>query len=500
VRQGLTWEGLKYAFTSTFGFYQPLTWLSLMLDQSLGGGRASVFHATNIGIHIFNSFLVYCLSKAIVRRSISALCVACLFCVHPLSVESCVWIAERKGLLAASFGILGLIIHIQASDNRRFCLATTFYIFSFLCKPSAILLPFWGMLARSLVTTQGTPARDPSGLWFWMLSGLVGIFSIVAIFAESAAGAIADNTTSLTWERISELFSAWAISTRHLIHFSDMSIFYPRGIGLGTMKAALGVVILLGCSAVFFTTANRMRLAAFWILLSYLPVSGIIIIGQHLTADRYMYLPLVGFLWLTMIVLDRFLSNRPWIFAGSVLALTAYVFTAANGIVERWKSEERLWAHSLQMFPEHYVQHSVLGTTALFKEDYFSAIRHLEHAKRLNPNEPGISQNLGIAFLRSGSTNLALLHFRDAVTNGSRAPIVFYSLADILNTFEDEKHRREAHLLLRRITSLHFDLGTVDRLADSYIQRGEESRAMNLYVLLSEVSKHTLHPYDDLDH
>src|SRR5271155_4523522 len=49
VRNGISLDGIRWAFT-TFcdGNWIPLTWLSLMLDTTIYGGRPGGYHVTNL--------------------------------------------------------------------------------------------------------------------------------------------------------------------------------------------------------------------------------------------------------------------------------------------------------------------------------------------------------------------------------------------------------------------------------------------------------------------
>src|ERR1700722_14813242 len=99
-KRGLTLDGIAWAFTnSQFPLWHPLTWLSFMTDVTLFGVDATAEHVVNILFHIGGAiFLFLSLERITGRRWRSAL-VTALFALHPLRVESVVWIAERKDVL-----------------------------------------------------------------------------------------------------------------------------------------------------------------------------------------------------------------------------------------------------------------------------------------------------------------------------------------------------------------------------------------------------------------
>ena len=60
VQRGLSWEGLRWAFTSfDFANWFPLTWLSLMLDAEIAGGSPRMFHLTNLLLHTASTLLLF---------------------------------------------------------------------------------------------------------------------------------------------------------------------------------------------------------------------------------------------------------------------------------------------------------------------------------------------------------------------------------------------------------------------------------------------------------
>ena len=114
VRQGLTWRGLTWAFTSTVGGnWQPLVWLSHMLDSQFFGPNAGARHLTNLLFHCLNTLLLFVVLKRGTGTTWRSAFVAALFAWHPLHVESVAWISERKDVLSAFFFLLTVRAYIR---------------------------------------------------------------------------------------------------------------------------------------------------------------------------------------------------------------------------------------------------------------------------------------------------------------------------------------------------------------------------------------------------
>src|ERR1039458_7843195 len=107
VQAGLTWEGVRWAFTRAHAAnWHPVTWLSHMLDCQLYGLKPAGHHITNLIFHTANSLLLFRLLQRLTGAFWRSALVAALFALHPLHVESVAWVAERKDVLSTFFGLL----------------------------------------------------------------------------------------------------------------------------------------------------------------------------------------------------------------------------------------------------------------------------------------------------------------------------------------------------------------------------------------------------------
>jgi hypothetical protein len=111
VQARLTWAGLGGAFTWHTGNWHPLTWLSHMLDYQLYGLNPAGYHLTNLFFHVANTVLLFLLLRSLTGALWRSTCVAALFALHPVHVESVAWASERKDVLSAFFGLLCLWAH-----------------------------------------------------------------------------------------------------------------------------------------------------------------------------------------------------------------------------------------------------------------------------------------------------------------------------------------------------------------------------------------------------
>ena len=114
VRGGLSWSGFLWSWTHSYSSnWHPLTWLSHMLDCQVYGMNPGGHHLTNLLFHVVNSVLLFYLLRSLTSATWRSACVAALFALHPLHVESVAWIAERKDVLSTLFGLLSLLAYVR---------------------------------------------------------------------------------------------------------------------------------------------------------------------------------------------------------------------------------------------------------------------------------------------------------------------------------------------------------------------------------------------------
>ena len=118
IRTGFSIRGVVWAFTATLqDHWHPVTMLSHMLDCQLFGLNPAGHHFTNILFHILNTILLFVLLQRMTKSLWPSALVAALFAIHPLHVESVVWIAERKDLLSTFFMLMTLCAYVSYTEH-----------------------------------------------------------------------------------------------------------------------------------------------------------------------------------------------------------------------------------------------------------------------------------------------------------------------------------------------------------------------------------------------
>jgi protein O-mannosyl-transferase len=191
VQKGITPEGVVWAFSSISAqYWHPVTWLSLMLDYQLFGLNASGYHVTNLILHILSTLLLFGLFNRMTGEIWKSAFVAVLFAIHPLRVESVVWVAKRRDVLCIFFSILTLCLYVWYTEKpviKRYLFVFFSFAMALMSKPMAVTLPllmilldYWPL--RRFASKNGNPflrqIREKTP--FFIISGILSVITIYA--------------------------------------------------------------------------------------------------------------------------------------------------------------------------------------------------------------------------------------------------------------------------------------------------------------------------------
>jgi tetratricopeptide (TPR) repeat protein len=337
--------------------YHPLTILSYQLDHAIWGAWAPGFRATNLVLHGLTVLaLAWCLRLAGCGVWVATIAAA-LFGVHPLRVESVVWISERKDLLCALGYLTALGCWLRAGlggDSRRWlALAVAAYLAALLSKAMAVSFPLVVILYDLLLQRERMRGRAPL---YVLLGLLAGLFSWLNLQAQQ--GAI-DSGLSLG-ERL--LLVGWA-PLHHggsTVWPVGLSVLYPIEMRptLNPVAGIAAVLCMLLGPVLVASSWRREPRVAFGLgaaALALGPVSGIVAVGAAWAADRYSLIPtallMVGCVPVLAGWLDaRAAWQRPALIVAVGLVPLLSVLTAADS--QRWRNATTLWSSALERFPD----------------------------------------------------------------------------------------------------------------------------------------------------
>lgn len=447
VQKGLTSNAVRWAFSfNDVSYWHPLTWLSHMLDVQLYGMDAGRHHLTSVLFHLASCILLFLVFKRMTGAVWRSAFVAMLFAVHPINVESVVWVAERKSVLSTFFWMLTMysyIRYVEKPGTLRYLWILLFFILGLMAKPMLVTLPFvlllldFWPLGRMTVNMYGTSGRQTPGggasFAFQTRFPRQLIFEKLPLIALAAISVF---WSSLSVQRLGIVLSAeskpiglrMANAVVSYVKYLgkvfwplDLTFIYPYPRALPTLQI-IGSVFILICLTIGVLIKSRkapfLGMGWFWYIGTLIPVIGLVQAGfWPAMADRFAYIPAIGLFVIVAWGISRLSKN--WYYKKTLLSvaviLTLILQMAATWIqVGFWRNSTVLFEHALEVTEDNYLVHNNLGNIYFRQGQIDKAVNHYAESLRINPSFALAHNNLGAALLRAGNIDKAVLHFQMA--------------------------------------------------------------------------------------
>ena len=359
----LHWTNIKLFFTEFYlGNYQPITVLMYAIEYKLVGNSSYLYHLNNIILHIINTFLVFVLIRKISSKNVMvALITASFFAIHPMHVESVVWVSERKDVLYSFFFLLSLIIYTnyyKSGKLKHLILTCIFFVLSCLTKSAAVILPLVLLLLDYYSNRKYSWKMFVEKVPFFAISL---IFGIVALNSQKSAipatPIISNHFLVVSFSLISYIFKAFIP-----VH---LSAIYPYPIESGGTLPIMYYLSLLfiGLLILFVWYSCRwgkdVVFGFLFFIITIILVLQFVEVGFATMADRYTYIPYIGLFFIVGKFFEYLYNsvNRNYKKYTNYL-LVAIIFgfitfsTISYGRVKLWKNDGALFSDVLNKYPD----------------------------------------------------------------------------------------------------------------------------------------------------
>ena len=441
LQKGISLTGLAWAM-STFHTtnWHPLTWLSYLTDYELFGLNPAGYHLGNLILHLLNTLLLFLLLQRMTGEVWKGAAVAALFAVHPLNIESVVWIAERKNLLSTLFWILTLLAYVHYAEKpgwKRYSVILVCFVLGLTAKPMLVTLPFvlllldyWPLQRFSWSDRERSGAvQDRAERRKLLIRLLIEkipllILSLLSAFvtfhAARTGGAIKAISVFPLVGRIENAIISYAMYLVKMVWPADLAIFYPYPVGRPLWQVGLSILFLTAITALVCIKGRTHRYLIsgwFWYGITLLPVIGLVQVGFQSMANRYAYMSLIGIfvivVWGVEDLLKRF-SGRRYLPAVSVAVIFAFTFCTKSALPD-WKNSELVFRQALNVTKNNHIAEIGMGNVWLGRGDLRKAGSHYLEALRLKPDYAEAHNNLGLVLMQDGKGDEAEVHYREAI-------------------------------------------------------------------------------------
>jgi tetratricopeptide (TPR) repeat protein len=474
--RGLGWSNIKWMFTTFhMGHFQPLTWMTLALDSIWGrlffnnAIDPRPYHFTNNLLHAVNAVLVYYVALRLMAAAkmrpepTFAGLAALLFGVHPLRVESVAWVTERRDLLSGFFVLLTVLAYLQAVTGpsgspthraRWLAMAVVLFTFSLLSKVMGVTLPVvllildWFPLRRLGPTPADWLSKSARAVYAEKIPFffLALVFSTVASIGQGTHDWLVPLSMHGPIHRCGQamyglvFYFFKTIAPTHLLPFYEMR--FP--LDLSEARFAISFVVVLMAAAAIVALFVRRRLpgvvaAATTYAVMLLPILGFVQNGQQIVADRYSYLPCIGWAILFAAGLMTLYRRVQTAARVGILCISVAGLAALSALTWKqtyvWRDTASLWTYLAKNDPNNSRGQTGYGYVLLQAGRVEEAIDRFRRAIAILPSNDKAHENLWIALQRKGDVDAlmtAIGQAADIDTLSQRAKTELLRLGDRL--------------------------------------------------------------------
>ncbi len=424
---GFSPESIGWVLRPHAANWIPLTWLSFVVDYEIAGLDPGIYHRTNVLLHAIASALLFLALNSLTRSLWRSAFVAAVFALHPTHVESVAWIAERKDVLSGVFFMCSLWAYShyarRAFSPGRYALVAGSMGLGLLSKSSLVTLPAIFLLL------DAWPLGRLRAEWRRVVLEKLPLLAMAAgagwmTLRAARESEVRFRVAELSFaERLAHAPSFYAKYMALSLWPTDLAVLYPHpGHDISWGLAALGGVMLLGLSFFALVCAKRQPAVAlgwFWFIGTLLPVIGLVGVGYHGIADRFLYIPLIGL----TIALAWGMPTRWFASRGRRAALAAGVAVVllVMALMSRvqlpvWQNSESLFSHALEVTEDNAIVHNALARELLRQQRDEESIEHFQAAHRIYPDWGSPPVSLGRLMLASGDVAGARQQFQLALS------------------------------------------------------------------------------------
>jgi len=425
IKSGITPEGIRWAFSTKYAdLWHPLLWISFMFDYQLYGLNAGGYHLTNLFLHILSSLLLFWLFNRMTGAVWKSAFVAAFFALHPLHVESVVWIAERKDVLSAFLGMLTLCLYVYYTEKpviRRYLFILLFFVCALMSKPMVVTLPLIMILLD--YWPLGRFELKKGNLLLWQLKEKIPFFILSIVFSIMTIYAHHNRPIEHfpLGSRLANAFVSFVTYLEKTFWPHNLAVYYPfpEQIPLWQVSGATLLIILI--SVVVIVTVRRLPylfVGWLWYVIAILPVIGILQDSDQAMADRYHYLPSIGIsvmlAWVIPLLFKNENTRKQILFAVAISFFTIMSFLTWKQC-GYWKNSRELFKNTLQATKNNGVAHNCLANALSDEGKIEEAIYHYNEAIRIYPDFVDAYTNRGIAYANLGQHQRAIEDFSKVI-------------------------------------------------------------------------------------
>jgi len=526
VQAGLTSDSVGWALTTVYAAnWHPVTWVSHQIDCELYGMSPAGPHLTNLALHLGNVLLLFWLLQLMTGAVWRSAFVAGLFGVHPLSVESVAWVAERKNVLSTLFFMLTILAYTRYARRptwRRFLPVVVPFALGLMAKPMLVTLPFllllldywplgrWASVRFESVAirqspgsldlaSDNSPSRErpyPSRKFGQLvlektpLLALSFVSCIATVIAQHKWGAVMPLNYYPFSLRLENALTSYAKYLENMVWPARLAVVYPLQASIPLWHLGLAAAVLLSVTGLVIWGVRRSKYLAvgwLWYLGTLIPVIGLIQAGSQSMADRYAYLPMIGMFIMAVWGFAEFgqrLRVRGLGPIGLFVLMLLAIMTSQQ--VRYWHDDISLFQHAQSVTGDNSIASDMLGNDFAMEGNFDQAIAEFSKIPESDPSYCKAQSSVGMMLVQKGDLSEAVTHFKLAINASPQYSDAYNRLGAVL--MEQGRTDEAIPYLQQALEFSPNHASACANLGAAYDQKGNLDLAMSYYSRALELT------------
>lgn len=446
------------------GAFRPGLSLAYLFFYQLFGQNPLGWHLQALLVHLINTILVFFIVKQVTQvksKSFLAFFSALFFGLHPIHTEAVTYISASINNIGVMFFLSSFYFYLINKRLISLLVAfAAFFTYEFTLSLPLLIslhqLTFTNKLSLKTIAVQIFYKT-----WVFFLLAFSYIFTRVLVIHSVGRGGYPLDNFYLTMLTMAKVFLRYlellilpinqsinhtlpgGIISGYYIDLKKESFVAQSFLNPYTFLATLIMAFLLIIASKSRKKNPFITFSIGWFMLTLLPASNIVPV-QEFMAERYLYLPSVGFCLLLAWLISKFK------FKVSLVILISLIFsylTFQRNFV--WKDGLSLWLDTTRASPLSEIAYFNLGNAYQRVGQSDLAIDAYLHAIANKPSSMGSYINLGNIYMSRGELSLAKNAFTSALNIDPRSPTNYNNLGAVLT--EQGQYRQALDTFLQAL-------------------------------------------------
>ena len=519
--------------------YRPIPLSVYAIVWEFSPNNPHIYHFINVFLYAITCLILFLVLTKLLKSQNLLFPFICslLYAAHPIHTEVVNNIKSLDEILCFLFGLLSIMFlfrYISTRSKLSFILVGVSFSLSLASKETGIsFLLIIPLVIYFFYSENFKKTIIPISILLASITGFWAILRMI-IFKDLPENIITETSAlNNTLYAAPDLASKYATAFYILIRYVGLLIFpHPLScdynfaqIKIQTLHdplSLLGIVFYLGIGIYSIINFRKKSIIVFGILfflITLAPVSNIFFLGGSSMAERFMYIPSLGFcLVITYFFIKLMKSDNVKLAHSNLLkffSANLVLFLLVFGITilysfktflrnKDWKDTLTIFSHDIQVSKNSATANYLLGNSLVLRggistvkkdqlDTFNLAKKYLKRAVEIAPGFYNASSNLGYIYLVENKADSAYLYLKEGLKNGPNDVQINYYYGSSL--FMLGKYDESIKALNHTISLNPKNEDAYLMLASSYLGNGDTNNGLLCYTKIIELNPRNANAY-----